>query len=220
MTEAIFAILLNCLLAIVFAICISYCETHKVRYIIHSDADNNSTYLSDKRYQTLIAEYNKVCNEWRSIDEKSAIFTAKFCMGISSLCVFLKNGLLIDPKQTITVIVSIVSPVILLFLVVYFVKKNNCSYIEFKQHGQGQKSFPNIFGLLDEIDKYSYIENVTEVSERSKNIDYILSLITERISAIKHLQQIEHKYVIHWLVCTTTLSTMSFAYTFMLFINF
>lgn len=201
----IFVIVINCVLAILFAVCISYCESHKIRYIIRPDVKD----IPDKRYQLLIEQCNRLCEEWRTYGkENDANSVAKFSMGGIVLVSFVKNALQLDKSQTIVAIISIILPIILLLLIVYFVNKNNHAYIEFKKNGRGQKSFPAIFSLfMSGIDKYSYIENV---NEELNDMDKTLALLTERISAIKYLQRLEHKYIIHWLMCTTILATLLF----------
>ena len=202
----------NCILAVAFAICISYCETHKIRYIIHQDMLEKSSHLNE-RFQSLVAQYNRLSEEWYSSEENDANYVAKFCMGIIVLGSFIKNALRLDKTQKFTAIVSIMVPIILLLLTVHFVRKNNRTFIEFKKTGRGQKSFPAMFGFfIDEIEKYSYIENSNDVNEELKDIDKTCFRIEERISAIKKLQRLEHKYITHWLMCTSLLATLLFIF--------
>lgn len=209
-------ILINCVLAIVFAICISYCESHKIRYIIHHDLKKQ--YFSDERYQALLEQYNQQYEQWCSYDEENdANYIAKFSMVAISLVNFYKTTLMLDKSQFVIAIISIVIPIILLLLIVYFIHKNNCTYIKCREKCQKdvpvEISYLSIFKLfIDGIDKYSYIE---EVNVDLTDIDEALLLLTKRICAIKRFQRLEHKYIMHWLMCTTIFATISFIYIYL-----
>ncbi len=214
----VFVILINSFLSIVFAVCISYCESHKVRFIVNSAlTDKNKMkdyYLKNEEYQLLVKQYNQACEEWNNTMNNDANLVAKFCMSLIVFFTLFKNALLLDRTQRLEAIISILIPILILLLLVYFVDKNNNAYIKHLKNGSGQKTFPAIFSLfMNEIDKYSYIENTNELELDLKSENTVLFRLTERIEAIKKLQRLEHNYMTHWLMCTTVLATLSFMYT-------
>lgn len=198
--------------------CISYCESHKVRFVVNSAlTDENKMkdyYLKNEEYQLLVKQYNQALDEWNNTMNNDANLVAKFCMSLIVFCTLFKNALLLDRTQLLEAIISILIPILILLLLVYFVDKNNHAYIKHLKNGSGQKTFPAIFSLfMNEIDKYSYIENTNELEMDLESENTVLFRLTERIEAIKKLQRLEHNYMTHWLMCTTVLATLSFMYT-------
>ena len=200
MVDFLFALAANCVIAVFLSACISVCESHKVYFAVHPDFARREDLLryheSSEAYRAAVDEYINTCQEWPELKGAGVGMCVSLCgafgcfVGVASY--FLTKGWMMWA--------AVILPFIVAILAVRFSSTSLKKYREFQKRGIGQVAFSQIiYPILQESNRYSYIENTAEVERLMSDVDLAVSLMVARNNKAKNLRFLEHDYSTHWL---------------------
>ena len=205
-----FYIIVNCVLAVLYVCCISYCESHKVHFVENpmlTDKYKMEHFIeTSEQYRTLVAEYHRLHQEW---PEFSGDGFAKFVVACLILNSFYEVAAPISESNPLMFFVAIALPIALLLFGLWFFAKKQRDYREYCQRGNGQIT---LWWAIKESQKYSYIEHEQRVERASNDLDATISFLEYRISEIKRLRFLGHDYAVDWLTFSTIFAVVRLVY--------
>lgn len=202
--KLIFVLVINCVIAILSAICVSFCESQQIYFdvspIIADKTKLKNSYANNEQYHLLVDEYERLQECWPNLPGSTfqkILFAVTTLYGFS----FWGSSLAGEISPFVLILTTIAIPAAILIAIIWLTSKKRKEYRVSLKCTQGQVGFSSFFPVFyNEMDKYTYIENEHEIKWELENINRVIYRLEERIAVLKKLQQKNHEYSTHWFI--------------------